>query len=226
MAKQDKLSAQIYAIARAAEWAGDLDFSRVMYAEFSGPSQYLLFPERFDGPMDVIRFVSALRAARLNEPTMSRETRSLAEKVFSVERLERKSFAAPEPMPLLPTAHLRAVVHRTGERDFEMRGYMTSADFDQSLYANARKLAATRKLELAEEDTQSSPTSYGSPAGTWVIEGTLFQQVSVSDLGLIKSRGQWTRKELPSDSDAILSPFQVLLDALDPSDMSASIQGV
>lgn len=122
MAENDESDVEIYVVARFAEWAGDLDYSRMLYAEFGRGMQYELFPERFDRPADVIRFVSELRAARLGEP-VSDETRRLATNVFAVEQ-QVKSTETKKPLLLRPTAHLRAVVHRVGTRDFEMRAYM------------------------------------------------------------------------------------------------------
>lgn len=220
MADIERTNVDAYVVARFAEWAGDVEYSRKLYAEFGRGTRYYRFPEQFDGPVEVIRFVSELRAARLGKP-VPEETRLLANEVFAVEE-EGISTEAAKPVALEPTTHLRAVVHRVGTRDFEMRGYLSAPDFERHLYANAAALGA-RPL-ATDLDALDSDSIYSGPGGAWVIEGTLFQQVAVSDFGLIKSRGRWTRAELPRDAREVLDPFQRLLDALDPVRVQVSVR--
>ncbi|HEX8916269.1 MAG TPA: hypothetical protein VF796_28220 [Humisphaera sp.] len=223
MAERDRAETDAYIVARFAEWAGDLAYSRTLYAKVGRGEQYRLFPEKFDGPTDVIGFVSSLRAARLGEPTFE-QSRALASKVFAVEREDEKSTVV-EPLPLRPTANLRAVVHRVGVRDFEMRAYLSNPDYERRLFAMATKLGARQTASADQGEATATKGAYVSPGGEWVIEGVLFQQVAVSDFGLIKSDGRWTKEEPPRDAGEVLAPFQKLLDALDPSVAAANVQG-
>ncbi|WP_373653485.1 hypothetical protein [Schlesneria sp. DSM 10557] len=210
MAEISDAEAKNYVVARFAEWAGDLAYSRSLYAEFGVNKKYAQIPDRFDDPVDVIGFVSTLRAVRLGEPTHE-ETRRLAFDVFSPE-IEETTKSAPEPLLLQPTLNLRAVVHRTGVRDFEMRGYLINPEYESQLYSSATKLGAQTE---EDRDDSAGKSAYASPGGEWVVEGVLFQQVTVSDFGLIKSMGRWTKTELPSNVDEISGPFQQLLESLD-----------
>lgn len=218
MAETEGPVIEAYIVARFAEWAGDRDHSRRLYAECGGRRPYNDFPKRFDGPLEVIRFVSELRAARLGEP-VSDGTRVFAAKVFATEG-HLRSLPPPEPMLLTPTRHLRAAVHRVGNRDFQMRAYLDRLEFEPRLYENARRVG-TAAVQTASAETIGDRV-YDSPGVTWVIEGRLFQKVTVSDFGLIKSEGRWTQQELPRTADEVLRPFQRLLEALDPAEKHAA----
>jgi hypothetical protein len=218
MAERDQADTNAYIVARFAEWAGDLSYSRDLYAKVGRGEQYRLFREKFDRPTDVIGFVASLRAARLGEPIGERQT--LAAKAFALEMADEIT-AHVDPLPLRATQNLRAVVHRVGQRDFEMRAYPSNLDYESRLYEMAQKFGTGSATSDGKRKADQERKSYKSPGGEWVIEGVLFQQVTVSDFGLIKSDGRWTKEDLPRNAEEILAPFQRLLYTLDPSAASA-----
>ena len=56
-------------------------------------------------------------------------------------------------------------------------------------------------------------------SGSWVITGNPFFQVHISDLGLIETRGLWTKKNCPKEAEQIKKTFRSILEKLDEKGM-------
>lgn len=101
-----------YTRARYAEWAGDFaqceaDLSRLT-KEFDTPSSFA----SIRSPLDIVLF----RAGEL--------LRRVAPMLEA---------ARPPEGAIIQTRHFRGVIHQTGEREFELRGYLTDPEYEEVL---------------------------------------------------------------------------------------------
>jgi hypothetical protein len=205
-----------FIVATYALWAGDIAYAERLLREYSPPSRtHALDSERFESPEDVVRAVGALRL------------RQIWQKRGEFERIVNRQFEqigelTAEPQ-IAETKHLRATLWRRGERQFQLQGYLTQLEWEPRLLELAQEAASRSQSARPERSRSLLPQADAKrPLGaSWSIEGTLFIEVEVNDLGQIEANGLWTRLDLPESAEAVVTPFSNLLNDLDrPIDKS------
>jgi hypothetical protein len=120
--------------------------------------------------------------------------------------------------------HLGAVIWVESERDYELRVYLLDLSWEADFYRIARGNAQ----QVGGMAVEPGPEyGYGQKTGDhqlmeaslgleWAVQDTMLLQVAVGDFGIATVRGTWTTLQLPRQLSDIISPFQILLDELDP----------
>jgi hypothetical protein len=203
----------IFIIATYALWAGDFAYAEDLLQEYSPPHQTPAISRNgIESPEAILRAIGALRLRQLRQKRG--EFRRLA-----AEQVRNGVELTGEPT-ILETKHLRSTLWRRDERTFVMRGYLKSLLWDRRLLECAHNAAETAshfesKQSPTRDELLESAESHYPIGASWVIEGELFIQVEVTDLGQIEARGVWTRLRLPQDSEPVIGPFFNLLQSLD-----------
>jgi hypothetical protein len=211
---------EAFALVRRAEWAGDVEYFRARLGDLRRLTAQTRGKEDWRPPALLRRAGDALEA-----------------------HLAGRQAPPPELVP--KTEHLRGVVWQTGRREFELRAYVTDLLWVESLYLHARKAAAARSVIAVEPDDQEAEESEMVQQGvlfheveqapavdagegiTWEEDAEgLLCSVMVSELGLVKVRGLWRRRDLPEGAEVVRrltdilerieSPDKHLLDAMKP----------
>jgi len=198
--------------ARYAAWAGDIDHCRELLGEIENKSKGLTEP-RYLGSYGLI-----IRAA----DQLSERLNSRVEEI-DVQRLRINK------RQLITTAHLRAVVHRIADFEFEVRAYLDDLSWEESLYARATAIEAERgRLEMRTHNhgDSSSIESFKPlrrPATSWrVVENQLACNIVVGPFCLIIMRGTWTAVEPPTDIDQVKTTFEKALNEIDSGVQTAN----
>lgn len=202
--------------ARYAAWAGDVNHCQQLLNEIQTESSQLSEQNKAS------TFGLMLRAA--------------AQLSYRLE-IEQKKYDARQETPdherpIISSKHLRAVVHRASEFEFELRAYLDDLSWEDLLYKRASATAAEAKMALArleaptlEQHTESldDQESLRRPHTSWRIVGqNLVCVVSVGPFCLIKMRGTWTGLLGPRHIDEVIQTFQIVLDQIDPDEQPAN----
>lgn len=204
-----------FIIATFALWAGDFAYVERLLRDFSPPHEISSDVKDPKSPEDFIRATGALRLRQLWQKRG--EFNSLA------AECAKHGGEITDKAILLETTHLRAMLWRTGAREFSMQGYLKQLDWQQELFEQARKTASGHgSFKDARPPTEAEllPTAFlgeaMKPLGVaWVVARNPFIQIELSDLGLIEASGLWTAPQLPQSAEAIKAPFLQLLKELD-----------
>jgi hypothetical protein len=201
-----------YIVAHAAEWAGDVENSLRHYEQIIGGEPEAILKNEVKGPSDAVLLAASYRAIAIQDSQKKREILALRSGA-----LRRQIGESIKPVGIRPTRHLRGVVRRTAEREFELRAYLSDVTWEEDLLRSARKLARLFGRQ-SEPYMSHSPEdgAYKKLGSGWAMEGKLLRLINISDLGLIKCRGIWTEVHPPTDAEVIINAFQEILDKLDP----------
>lgn len=197
-----------FVLATFAKWAGDFEHCELLLGESLAARPW----NQVESPEDLLSETGyLLRRDLLRKREEFREIAS-----DSLSRGEEIS-GTPD---ILESAHLRATLWRTGEREFVMQGYLLDLEWQNELFRRAHAQSGQRlennRDTVSDEDDMGVISSRKLAVG-WVLPGDLFIQVELNDFGLIEATGLWTQLLLPSQRDAITAPFQELLNVLGES---------
>jgi|ERR1044072_4750338 hypothetical protein len=191
--------------ARYAAWAGDIDHCRELLGEIERKSKTLTEPS-YHGSYGLIVRAADQLSERLNSPVEEIDVQRL--------RINRRQ--------LITTTHLRAVVHRTADFEFEVRAYLDDLSWEESLYARAIAIETERggRLETRTQKEGNSPIEsfkpLRRPATSWrIVENQLAFDIVVGPFCLIIMRGTWTSAEPPLDIDQVRTTFEKALNEID-----------
>lgn len=183
---------ELFASARRAEWAGDVEPAR--------------------------RLLQALKQAaviRTREPDEHPIAVILERAKLLDARLDRAPAEVPEQL-VVQTTNLRGVIWRTGERNFELRAYLLDPSWEESLYRRAHAVAGryrpllpavkgtdTEDVKDKKEqlrlypDTERVKPDVGRGA-SWAMDGDVYlREVTVGDFALVRVKMVWAQRELP-----------------------------
>ena len=204
-----------FIVATFALWAGDFEYFEQLVREFSPPNRVAAIEKGAKTPEDFIRATGVLRL------------RQLWQKRGEFKKLAREyrdpSVAVTHKALILETTHLRGTLWRTGEREFQMQGYLKELGWQKGLFERAHTEAAGRDTSRVEPQRPVVETlesrvegDLSRPLGVaWTVPGNPFLQVELTDMGLIEAIGWWTKPRLPQSADAITVAFEKLLNGLD-----------
>ena len=197
-----------FVIATFALWAGDTQHADELFAQFA-PLQPrpLATLTSIDSPIQVIAATAALRRRQLAAKT--REFKRIVSK-----RSDELGGLTDAPA-VIQTKHLRATIWRRSPRQFLMKGYLTDLDWESRLFTLARKAAQTAVARKKGAKPTPSRESHEGVGASWAVEGVLFIEIDVTELGQIEANAIWTRREFPPDASQIKAPFEALLQSLD-----------
>lgn len=185
---------ELFTTARHAEWAGDV-----------GPARRLLHDLREEA------------GTRFKEPDEHPVSLILERARLIDARLERAQHEVPDEL-IIPTNNLRGIIWRTGERNFELRAYLTDPSWEDPLYRHAHAVAkryppllATAEgaevedsstkgaqLRLYEEQEKQKPDA--GRGVSWTMDGnTYLREVTVGDFALVRVKMVWTKRVLPEN---------------------------
>lgn len=199
-----------FVIATFALWAGDTQYADERLAEYSPlHSRPLATLTSLNSPEELIATTAALRRRQL--ATKTREFKKIVS-----QRSDELGSLTEAPF-VLQTDHLRATIYRRTSRQFSMRGYLRDLDWEPRLLELARKAGNldSARLITSQPKLLKGPESYGPLGASWAVEGSLFIEIDVTELGQIEANGVWTKLELPTGADAITKPFEAVLRSLD-----------
>ena len=184
---------ELFASARRAEWAGDVEPAR--------------------------RLLQALKQAavvRAREPDEHPIAVILERAKLLDARLDRAPAEVPEQL-VVQTTNLRGVIWRTGERNFELRAYLLNTSWEESLYRRAHVVASRyspllpavkgtdvedrgkeAQLNLYQDKEREKP-DVGRGA-SWAMDGDVYlREVTVGDFALVRVKMVWAKRELPEN---------------------------
>jgi hypothetical protein len=204
-----------YIVATFALWAGDFAFAETLLREFSPPRNTPSLEGGIEAPEDIMRATGVLRLRQLWQRRGEFQKYVAEYRSHGMELVE-------QPL-VVRTEHLRGVVWRTGEREFQMQAYLVDLSWQDELFNRAHAEAgrhetarpsgrgtAAEPLELGREDI------VGRGLGrAWTVTGHPFLQVEVTDLGLIDASMVWVEARLPERGEEIIGPFRGILNSLD-----------
>ena len=203
-----------FIIASFALWAGDFEYFEKVMKEYSLLRLSHTVDKGIESPEDVIRAIGALRL------------RQLWQKKGEFKRLSEESQhegmeISDRPLTI-ETAHLRAAIWRTGERNFSMFAYLTDLSWEKKLFYYAQEKALKYIAGLPEapmsDEHSTEPQRKETVKGlsvNWAILGNPFIQIGLSDLGMLEAHALWTEQRLPKDAEEIINPLLKVLNALE-----------
>jgi hypothetical protein len=199
-----------FIVATYALWAGDVAYAERLLRDYSPPHRTpTLDREQIESPEDIVRAVGALRLRQVWQK------RAEFERIVDLES-EQLGELTSEPQ-VIETKHLRGALWRRSERQFLLQAYLTHLEWAGRLLELAQEAASRANVRRQDERRSllPEPEAERSRGASWSVEGTLFIEVDVNDLGQIEANGLWTRLDLPESSEAIITPFSNLLNDLD-----------
>jgi hypothetical protein len=206
--------------ARYAAWAGDLRHCRDLLNRARAQSADLNETDRSWDSLGMLLHATDELLARIGGEETATE---------DAKPSETKSI--PDDAGLILTQHLRGVIHRTGDYDFELKAYLDDLDWESDLYRRASVVAERysrpslrervkriRRQELADRKN----VEVRRPSASWRIVGnTIIRVVSLGPFGLIKVRATWTREDPPNDFGEIRISLEEVLREIEHSEQQA-----
>ena len=202
-----------YIVATHALWAGDVEYFENLLKDFSPAKKDASRVDFAETPEDFIKATGALRLRQL--------WRKRAEFNSLVAAHSESNLEITDKPIILKTAHLRAALWRTGEREFFMQGYLTELKWQRTLFDRAHEQAKKYLKPRLVQGKQpllkfiSTTKARVSPGSSWIAFGNPFLQIELTDMGLLEASGLWVKPLLPESGTEITNVFQALLESLD-----------
>lgn len=203
-------------VAKFAEWAGDTAFAIGALLEY----ERTVSKKRQEDPSEVFldraaseRLINLVEARRESRSELIRYSEKGLTTVFPIPGSNINDDDPPTEMPIVESTNLRGVVHIMSERQFELRAFLKNLSWEQELFKKVEELS-TEPTERKKDQLNDEVNERGR-SGSWVIEGDLFREIEVDDLGLITARGTWTKSRLPETPKPIFDAFKEVLRQLD-----------
>ncbi|HEU4713006.1 MAG TPA: hypothetical protein VFS76_15660 [Pyrinomonadaceae bacterium] len=184
--------------ARYAAWADDVEHCRQLLAEIRNVSSKL-----DNGAYGLIFRAANQLSERLTGP-------------------DNDQSVALSDSRLIITRHLRAVIHRIADFEFEVRAYLDDLSWEESLYKRVTSIAAERSarpIDVAQK--QDASTFEGEkrlrrPSASWrMVDRDLVCDILVGPFGLIKMKGTWISIKPPRQIDQVRATFEMALNEID-----------
>lgn len=192
---------------RFAEWAGDFVYAHTLLNQVSA---------EFDGKLAEVTKAHPLSVLHNNLGVLK-------------DRLEHMNNIKSESVPHIfeEFDHIRGVIWRVGRNEFEMRAYLNNFNWEEELY---QRVAG--RTELPNETLNWSPLrgsvievtnelarqtgSHPRRGGSWILDTkNFYREVVVSDIGIIRVKGLWVKRQLPRSRIPIVRGFRDVLMDLD-----------
>lgn len=204
--------------ARYAAWAGDLQYSRRLLKRILPQSNGHTETKRsWDSTGMVLNAANEL-LAHINGESDSKQDALPDMKVFPADEI------------LIGTLHLRGVIHRTGNYEFEVRAYLNDLDWEASLYKRCSDLSEKydrsslreRVRTIRRKELESDNAEVRRPSASWrIVDEDLLRTVSLGAFGLIKIKAIWIRRDPPEDFERIRKKLETALWEIDHSEKLA-----
>jgi hypothetical protein len=198
-----------YLVARLALWAGDTEEAIVRLEKYgTGRNK--------DPLTDLARASAATTLRQLHRRLGEYES------IYAASNIQIST--TNEFVLKSPLGNVRGVIWVEGDREFELRAYLLHTNLEERFYLNAKRLASMAntggRIETAlrygvAAIERRDPKQDLRLDLEWVVEGSCFLQVAVSDFCTFTARGIWTLKNLPTDLAQVTKPFQLLLNEFD-----------
>jgi len=203
--------------ARYAAWAGDLQYSRRLLKRIL-PQSDQKKPKRSWGSTGMVFHAASELLAHINGDADSKQDGLPDLKLFPADEM------------LIVTQHLRGVIHRTGEYEFEVRVYLNDLDWEESLYKRCSDLSAEydpslreRVRKLRRKRLRSDKAEIRRPSASWrVVDEELLRTVSLGPFGLIRIEAAWISQNPPEDFERIRKKLETALWEIDHSEKPAN----
>lgn len=198
-----------YLVARLALWAGDTE-EAIKRLEKYGVG-------RNENPLTDLATASAATTLRQLHRRLGEY-----ESIYAASNIQTSTTS--EYILKSRFGNLHGVIWVEGDREFELRAYLLYTKREEQFYMNAKRLASSATTGSTIETTlqygvaaveRQDPKQDPKLDLEWVVEGSCFLQVAVSDFCTFTVRSIWTLKDLPTDLVQIAKPFQLLLNEFD-----------
>lgn len=184
--------------ARYAAWADDVEHCRQLLAEVQTVSSQLN-----NGAYTLIFRAAHQLSERLNAPNDDQS-------------------AAISNSQLIITRHLRAVIHRIADFEFEVRAYLDDLSWEESFYKRVTAIAAERRASPIDVAQQRNVSTFEGekrlrrPSASWrILDRYLVCDILVGPFCLIKMKGTWISIEPPRQIDQVRATFEMALNEID-----------
>jgi hypothetical protein len=207
-------SISIFTRARYAAWAGDLTHSRRLLRSITLRSSAETEKERSWDSMGMVLHAASELLSHINEDNENKE-----------HPLPESKSAPPNEM-LIVTSHLRGVIHRTGDYEFEVRAYLDDLAWETSLYERCSELSVMYEPNLRErvrkirrKELKRDTAEMRRPSASWrLVDEELLRTVFLGPFALIKIGATWIGKALPPDFERVRNKLEGILLEIDHGD--------